>query len=34
MTKANALLSRHGPVSPNPGMRTMTMSERMAFTPS
>ena len=30
MTKANAGLSRHGPSSPKPGIRTMTTSGRMA----
>ena len=28
MTKANAGLSRHGPSSPKPGIRTMTRSGR------
>ena len=31
MTKAKALLSRQGPASPNPGMRTMTMSVADGF---
>ena len=34
MTKAKAGLSRHGPSSPKPGMRTITMSGRMARTAS